>query len=218
MPRPSVLPLTEVRAAVEAPERLAAVRRLAPWDTTASPALDELTRTTAETLAVPVALLTLVDIDRQWVKSSHGLPEPLALTKDIPLAHSLCQYAVAARVAFVVGDAAGHPQLRAHPAVQDLGVRAYAGRPIFYEEQAVGALCGIDVVPRTWTRADRASLERLAADVTRAVEVLVRERSASHRRAWRQRDVDLREAVSLEVRPHGSEPLTMDVDAPVAGT
>jgi GAF domain-containing protein len=179
---------TEVTVAVQAPDRLAAVRRLAPWDTQPVPALDRLTRATAERLGVPVALLTLVDIDRQWLKSAHGLPDPVAGERHTPLAHSLCQYAVAARTALLVGDTANHPQLRAHPAVHDLGVRAYAGNPVFHEGQAIGALCAIDIRVRTWTSDDEQHLAVLAEAASQEIARQVSERQAHRRRAWRDRD------------------------------
>src|SRR5437868_12104027 len=89
--------VTDVLAAVRDPQRLAALRRQVLLDTPPSETFDRLTRLAARVLDAPVALLTLVDEDRQFFKSSVGLPEPFASARQTPLEFSICQYAVAAK-------------------------------------------------------------------------------------------------------------------------
>lgn len=64
-----------------------------------------------------MALLTLVDTDRQWFKSSGGLSEtsePIATARQTPLAYSVCQHVVANRSSLVISDAGRHPELHRH--------------------------------------------------------------------------------------------------------
>ena len=106
----------------------------------------------------PVALVSLVDADRQFFKSCLGLPEPWASARETPLSHSFCQHAVARREPLVVDDAREHEVLRDNPAIRDMGVVAYAGIPLIDAAgHALGTLCVIDSQPRHWTKATRSS-------------------------------------------------------------
>jgi GAF domain-containing protein len=152
-----------VSAAVTDPNRLAAVGRLGPLYDRPLPGLDRLTRLAADLLEAPVALLTLVDFDRQLFICSHGLPEPIHSARQTPLRYSLCQYAVAVGCPLVVDNVADHALLASHAAVTELGVAAYAGIPIISpDEWAIGALCVIDFTPRDWTDDQLANLNTLA--------------------------------------------------------
>ena len=117
-------------------------------------------------LNAPVALVSLVDADRQYFKSCLGLPEPWAETHQSPLSHSFCQHAVANRAPLVVDDAREHEFLRDNLAVRDMGVIAYAGIPLIDDDgQALGTLCVIDSHPRHWTSHEVQLLGDLAASV-----------------------------------------------------
>lgn len=174
--------MTDVATAVRDRDRLAALRRLVLLDTPPTPAFDRITAMAARLLRAPMALLTLVDVDRQWFKSCHGLSEPLATVRETPLAYSVCQYAVAAGVPLVISDASGDPELRDHPTVREFGIRAYAGVPLFSpDEYAVGTLCVLDVRPRRWTSGDLANLGDLAAIAMREIALHVQSRREVHR-------------------------------------
>jgi two-component system cell cycle sensor histidine kinase/response regulator CckA len=145
------------------PDRVAAVRRTGLLDAPADHALDRLTRIACHVLRVPAALVCLVDDDRQFFASMEGLPEPLASSRQTPLTHSFCRYAVASRADFVVSDARQDEELRTHPAVTELGFVAYAGVPLLDPEgRALGTLCAIDHERRDWTEDDLAALHDLA--------------------------------------------------------
>ena len=104
-------------------------------------------------LHAPVALVSLVDRDRQFFKSCLGLPEPWASERGSPLSHSFCQHAVASREPLLVTDAREHPVLRDNLAIRDMGVIAYAGIPLIDADgYALGTLCVIDSQPRHWTQ------------------------------------------------------------------
>jgi hypothetical protein len=116
--------------AVQAPERLAALHRTELLDSPAQENFDRLTRLTSTVLNVPVALVSLVDSDRQFFKSCLGLAQPWASQRQTPLSHSFCQHVVQSGRPLVVSDAREHPLLRDNPAIRDLGVMAYAGAPL----------------------------------------------------------------------------------------
>jgi GAF domain-containing protein len=114
-------------------------------------------------LGVPIALVSLVEPDRQVFPGMAGLPEPWATSRSISIRHSFCRHVVIATEPLVVSDARAHPLLRGSPAVEELGAVAYAGLPLTDEEgNVLGALCAIDSVPRQWTAAQLDLLHGLA--------------------------------------------------------
>src|SRR5689334_16121077 len=94
---------------IQNPDRLAVVKQLALLDSPTEEAFDRLTRLAMRLLRAPVALVCVVDADRQYFKSSAGLPEALATQRETSLASSLCQYVVVSGAPLVVSDARLHP-------------------------------------------------------------------------------------------------------------
>ena len=161
-------------------DRLDALRRLNILDTPPEESFDRFTRLAGRLLGVPVALISLVDADRQFFKSCVGLPEPWATRRETPLSHSFCQHVVASGAALVVGDAKGHPLVSGNLAIRDLGVAAYLGVPLTTPDgHVLGALCAIDDHPRSWGPEDASVLADLAAAVM--TEVNLREEVAARR-------------------------------------
>ncbi len=159
-------------AHVHAPDRLAAVRGLALLDTPSEESFDRLARLATKLLHVPVALITLVEQDRQYFKSCVGLAEPWASQRETSLTHSFCQHVVASRNPLVIEDARQHPLVRSNLAIRDLGVVAYAGIPLVTRDgHAVGAFCAIDTQPRSWEQDEVQILQDLAASVTTEIEL-----------------------------------------------
>ena len=146
--------------------RLAALRRTALLDTPPEEAFDRLTRLATQVLRVPVALVSLVDGDRQFFKSGVGLHEPLASLRQTPLSHSFCKHTVASGEPLVVSDAREDRLVKDNPAVSELGVIAYAGIPLTTTEGfTLGTFCVVDDRPRAWTEEDIEVLRGLAASV-----------------------------------------------------
>ena len=161
--------------AVGDPERLAALAESGLLDVRDDPAFDRLTRLAARVLGAPVALVSLVDADRQVFASCVGLEAPWE--RETPLSHSFCQHAVESRRPLVIEDARRHPVLRNNLAVRDLKVIAYAGIPLIDQEGFVlGTLCVIDTKPRDWTMGELETLSDLASSVMTEIEL--RRRSA----------------------------------------
>ena len=124
---------------------------------------DRYARLVQHALAVPVALVSLVETERQWFPGAVGLPEPWATCRETPLSHSFCQHVVAAREPLVVTDAREDPRVAGNLAIEDLGVIAYAGHPISdHTGEVIGSLCAIGHEPREWQppRAGRAARPR----------------------------------------------------------
>jgi GAF domain-containing protein len=158
--------LLEAAAAVNEPARLDALRATGLLDSDIAPSFDRLARLAAHVLRAPVALVSLVDADRQFFKSCLGLPEPWASERGSPLTHSFCQHAVASREPLLVDDAREHELLRDNLAIRDMGVIAYAGIPLIDPDgHALGTLCVIDSGPRHWTTHQVQLLSDLAASV-----------------------------------------------------
>ncbi len=148
--------------------RLAALADLNVLDTRADQAYDDLTRLAASRLDAPIALITLVDSDRQWFKSRVGLQ-----VAETPREHSFCAHAIVKPdEVFVVTDASQDPRFARNPlVVGDPGIRFYAGAPLVTSTgQTVGALCIIDRKPRTIDASDIEELRFLARQVVYRLE------------------------------------------------
>jgi GAF domain-containing protein len=153
--------------AVTDPIRLAEVEDLESGlrqpGSTASISLDRLTCLAAELLEAPVSALTLVEADRQFFASSHGLPEPLRSRRQTPLEYSFCQHVVAEGAPLIVRNALKDHRVTANRAVSEFGIRSYAGMPIISPSRhTLGALSVVDYVPRDWTDDKLALLADLA--------------------------------------------------------
>jgi hypothetical protein len=157
--------LLATAAAVQDPERLAALRRTGLLDTPPDPSFDRHVRLAAEVLNAPVALVSLIDEDRQFFKSAIGVEE-----RETPLSHSFCQHAIANREPLIVEDAREHPLLKQNPAVEELDAVAYAGVPLIDGDgYALGTLCVLDSHPRQWTKHQVELLGDLAASVVNEI-------------------------------------------------
>jgi PAS domain S-box-containing protein len=155
------------------PERLLALREYEVVDTPAEAGFDGLTALAAELLGVPIALVSIVDSDRQWFKSRYGLSAP-----ETPRDVSFCGHVVAGEAALVVADALADPRFSDNPLVTgEPRVRFYAGMPLRTRDGFVlGTLCAIDHVPREITARQRNALALLASQVVALLELRRSER------------------------------------------
>ena len=139
--------------------RLTVLRSYRILDTPAEETYDRFTRLAARLFGVPIALISLIDEDRQWFKSRVGLTI-CGSARDI----SFCSHVVDANAPLIVPDArndarfAGNPLVTEHP-----NVRFYAGVPLRAPEGVIlGTLCLLDDKPREFSDADLAQLSDLA--------------------------------------------------------
>lgn len=155
------------------PQRLDALAEYSVLDTAAEPAFDALTRLAAEILGVPITLISLIDVDRQWFKSRYGL----AATQT-PRNVSFCGHVVASETSLVVPDAFLDDRFADNPLVTGAPhVRFYAGMPLKTPEGFVlGTLCAIDVEARTISPRQLSLLELLSQQVMELLELRRRSR------------------------------------------
>jgi GAF domain-containing protein len=146
------------------PFRIQTLNQLGILDSDPDPQLDRLTEFVAHVFCVPVALISLVDSDRQWFKSKVGL-DACQTSRDI----SFCGHAILGDGVFVVSDASADPRFKDNPLV--IGppyIRFYAGAPLVHPNGAVlGTLCLIDIEPREFSHDDEKMLKDVANKVMR---------------------------------------------------
>lgn len=155
-------------ASLNETERLAALQRYQVLDTPQEPAFDRIVRLAALLLDVPIALISLIDADRQWFKARHGLDAP-----ETPRAIAFCDHAIRGSSILVVPDAGLDPRFCDNPLVTgDMHIRFYAGAPLVTPDGfALGTICAIDRAPRQLSPRDAAILTALAEQVIHELEV-----------------------------------------------
>lgn len=140
-------------------ERLAALRDFAILDTPPDGTFDRITALAARFFDVPISLVSLVDEDRIWMKSSHGV-ELEELERD----PGLCDSVILSDAPYVVENAPRDPRTLANPLVAgEFGLRFYAAHPLVTSEgHRLGTINVIDFEPREVTAAERHVLADLA--------------------------------------------------------
>jgi hypothetical protein len=141
--------------------RLAALRRLEVLDTPSEAAFDRIAGLAADVLRMPIALVTLVDRDRQWFKARRGLD-----AAETPREIAFCAHTILQDGVCLVPDAAEDERFRANPLVTGgPRIRFYAGAPLTTADgHRVGALAVVDTQPREdFGEAECSILQRLAA-------------------------------------------------------
>ncbi|KGF63677.1 sensor domain-containing diguanylate cyclase [Pseudomonas lutea] len=149
-------------------QRLEALYQLEVLDTQPEATLDRITRLVAQVLNVPIALISLVDQDRQWFKSRVGLE-----VVELPRETAFCAHAILETNELVVPDATEDQRFCDNQlVVGDPHIRFYAGVPIRTSKGfAVGTLCAIDARPRTLSPQELAILRDLADVVSREMQL-----------------------------------------------
>lgn len=139
--------------------RQATLDQLRILDTPPEARFDRLTRMAARLLNVPIALISLIDRDRQWFKSCVGLD-----VSETPRSISFCGHAILDRQPLVIEDTWEDERFCDNPLVTGTpNIRFYAGTPLHSADgQALGTLCVIDRKPHTLSEEDRQSLRDLA--------------------------------------------------------
>jgi len=152
------------------------------------PDYDDVVKIAAAICETPIALITLLDRDRQWFKATHGVDGQGTARE-----HAVCDHAIRQAAPLMeVEDLNADARFADNPEVAAIGARFYAGAPLVTPEgAAIGTVCVIDRTPRTLNATQRTALEALA----RLTMHLMQHRSGEHDR---QVDRILHDAIGLE--------------------
>lgn len=147
-------------------ERLGHLRALAILDTPPEERFDRITRMARRLFGVPIALISMVDENRQWFKSCNGL-DVMETDRKI----SFCGHAILQKNTLVIEDALNDERFFDNPLVTESPhIRFYAGQPLrIHSGHAMGTLCIIDHQPRQFSDDDHALLVDLAQMVEREI-------------------------------------------------
>jgi diguanylate cyclase (GGDEF)-like protein len=162
MPPPPKLPDSET-------SRLATLRSYEILDTAPEESFDDLTRIASQICGCPIALVSLIDKDRQWFKSRIGLD-----VQEMPREQAFCAHAILNPTEMLeVGDAASDARFADNPLVTgEPKIRFYAGVPLVTDhDEALGTLCVIDGTPRSLSDEQRRALKALSRHVMRLIEM-----------------------------------------------
>ena len=147
--------------------RVEALQKYAILDTEPEQAFDDLVLLASFICKTPIALISLVDEDRQWLKSKVGVS-----ISETPREIAFCATAIQQPDVFVVPDTLNDERFRNNPlVVSEPKVRFYAGAPLIDEEgYALGTICVLDRIPREFAPDQQAALKALSRLVLAQLE------------------------------------------------
>jgi GAF domain-containing protein len=147
--------------------RVSALQKYAILDSEPELAFDDLTLLASYVCKTPIALISLIDEDRQWFKAKVGI-SATETSRDI----AFCSTAIQQADVFVVPDALQDERFRTNPlVVSEPNIRFYAGAPLINEDgYALGTLCVLDQTPRELAAEQRAALKALSRLVLMQME------------------------------------------------
>ena len=160
--------------------RLAALLRFELLDTPAEAMFDNITALAAQICETPIALISLVDAERQWFKSRQGLD-----ARETPRELAFCAHAINGETLFEVENALLDPRFRDNPLVTGApDIRFYAGMPLADSEgHNLGTLCVIDRQPRQLSVQQKGALKLLAQQAINLVELRLQTRQQQEQAA-----------------------------------
>lgn len=158
---PDVMPKTDAA-------RVAALEKYAILDTDPEQSFDDLTLLASSICKTPIALISLIDENRQWFKSRIGVD-----ASETPREIAFCSTAIQQSDVFVVPDALQDERFRNNPlVVAEPHIRFYAGAPLINEDgYALGTLCVVDRLPRDLSFDDKEALRALSRLVLAQLEL-----------------------------------------------
>jgi PAS domain S-box-containing protein len=158
-------------------DRLKALFNYNILDTGPEEEFDNITKLLAFICESPIALISLVDQDRQWVKSSFGFNP-----KSIPRKVSFCQHTIKGNDILEISDTLDSPEFRQNPFVANApNIRFFAGHPLTTPDgYNIGALCVGDSVPKKLSSDQRLALSTLAKHAMSILELRNNNKNLQH--------------------------------------
>lgn len=158
-------------------ERLQSLKNLGVLDTLSEEAFDCLSRTAALVCDTPISLIGLMDENRQWFKSNHGLDELTEAPRDV----AFCSHAILSDTLLEVKDTRLDERFADNPLVTgELGIRFYAAAPLTLQDGSrVGTLCVLGRKPAALTSLQREVLTHLSRVATTLLESRIISREAA---------------------------------------
>ena len=155
-------------APIDERARLLALDRFQIKGTGPEQDFDDLARIAAHVCGTPIAMVSVVDAERQWTKAQVGWDE-----LSTPRGDSFCDRAVLGRELMLVEDTAADPRFAQNPLVRGpAGIRFYAGAPMLTPDgHALGTVCVMDRVPRRLSAEQRELLRALARQAVQLMEL-----------------------------------------------
>lgn len=154
--------------------RVRTLRELCILDSAEEAAYDAIARMASRQSGCPIALVSMVDEDRQWFKAGIGLS-----MRETPREFAFCAHVILGDGPFVVEDARQDPRFADNPLVTGSPhIRFYAGAPLVVDGHRIGTVCAIDVMPRRADAPLREQLQELAQMASALLEARLRERRA----------------------------------------
>ena len=175
--------------------RMAAVKRYDILDTPPDGSFDRITAIAARRFNVPISIISIVDHDRIWFKSHHGVPVEQTCREP-----GLCASAILSTDPHILTDAKADPRSLANPLVAgDFGLRFYAGVPLrTRDDYNLGTLCVIDREARPIDQREMDDLRDLASIVMDQMELRLSARQAISKAEIMAREIDHRVMNSLQ--------------------
>lgn len=149
-------------------ERIESLRSYEVLDSSAESNYDDIVALAASICNTPMAVISLIDVDRQWFKAKVGV-EVTETPRDL----AFCSYTVCGNRPLVIENASTDPIFHDHPLVTGgINVRFYAGVPLLTGEgHALGSLCVIDTVPKVLSDRELEALKKLGKQVISLLEL-----------------------------------------------
>jgi GAF domain-containing protein len=182
--------------------RVSALQKYAILDSEPEQAFDDLTLLASYVCKTPIALISLIDEDRQWFKSRVGI-SATETSRDI----AFCSTAIQQPDVLVVPDTLQDERFRTNPlVVSDPNIRFYAGAPLINEDgYALGTLCVVDRTPRNLAPEQEAALKALSRLVLMQLEfrrnlILLKEALNDRTREEHERERELKKVQDTLMR------------------
>lgn len=185
-------------------ERLEALYAYDILDTPAEKEFDEITQLAAMICQVPVALISLIDKDRQWFKSRVGVD-----IQETPREVAFCSHAILQNKLMIVPNALQDERFADNPfVIKEPKIRFYAGCPLSTSQGLnLGTLCVLDTQPRSLSEEQKFALQVLAKQVAEKIEMRLKNKQLDFQKELLQKQLDFQKKIFLLVAHDVRSPL-----------